>query len=231
MNTSSVWNIFVQELQDNILPLYLEREMAGRFDPHQVHGRLHICRSILFSEWMARVYDRHNAKPLDHYAICMAVAFHDSKRQDGGTDYWEKESAAACQDYLARNASLKTRYNETQSGQVAGWILKQLDGTPNHRVVFDADVLEYMRLLDNCAEFRRSHFLFLGLRDPLRRDIQEPDVVREAIIAEAWNWIDLTKHELRRSLFHSHTYMQDVLSFLEAHRHQFPLLAEVLSET
>lgn len=230
MPHSSVWAIFIQELQDNILPLYHARELPGGFDPYQVHGRLHICRAILFSEWMARFHDRHACEPLDHYPIWIAVAFHDSMREDGGPDQWESHSSTACQNYLIHTAAQKTGFDETRAQQAAGWILKTKDRTVSHTIVHDADVLEYMRLLPTVEKFGRDHFSFAGPEDPLRNHIEQPHAVREALIQEAWNWIRVTKHALRQPLLHSHAYMEDVLTFLGGRRREFPLLAEVLSE-
>ena len=223
------WERFVPELQDNILPLYTERELTGGFDPSQVHGRLHICRSILFSEWMARFHDRHFSEPLDHYAIWMAVAFHDSMREDGGADRWEAKSAAACQDYLQQHASLKTRYDPVSSRQVADWILKKKDMDHPHRIAHDADVLEIMRLRKGKDHFDQGRLCFPGSRDSFPGQIPETDEIRKALIKEAQAWINLTKEELRLPLLHSQRYMEEVVAFLEVHRREFPLLAEVLT--
>ena len=52
MSPSQSWSDFTSELRHNILPLYLHHEQT--FDRRSVHGRMHICRAVLFAEWMCR---------------------------------------------------------------------------------------------------------------------------------------------------------------------------------
>ncbi|MGH9879309.1 MAG: hypothetical protein ACRD5H_16895, partial [Nitrososphaerales archaeon] len=80
----SRWNAFIHELQERMLPIYLQHEMT--FDPWGVHGRMHICRSVMFAEWMARFYTERASCEIDFYAVWVATAMHDSGRRDNGVD-------------------------------------------------------------------------------------------------------------------------------------------------
>ena len=92
------WELFVDELEQKILPFYLQHEL--RFDRYGVHGRMHICRSVMMAEWMARFYRARTQAAIDFFAVRVAVAFHDSGRQANGVDLWESDSASNCVRYV-----------------------------------------------------------------------------------------------------------------------------------
>src|ERR1051326_2955194 len=96
------WEDFICELQENILPIYLRHEMS--FDPTGVHGRMHICRSVIFAEWMARFYEGRLAVEVDFYAIRIATSMHDSGRRGNGVDYWESDSVSKCRRFIERQS-------------------------------------------------------------------------------------------------------------------------------
>lgn len=100
------WKPFVAELQDQILPIYQEHELTfDRF--HKVHGQMHICRAVIFGEIMGRHYDGFGI-PVDFYGVRIAIALHDSGREDGGRDRWEKQSAEKCFNYLNKQPAYST---------------------------------------------------------------------------------------------------------------------------
>src|SRR5215213_7975797 len=92
------WELFVDELEQKILPFYFQHEL--NFDRYGVHGRMHICRSVMFAEWMARFYPAHTQTAINFFAVRVAVAFHDSGRRANGVDLWESDSAANCVRYV-----------------------------------------------------------------------------------------------------------------------------------
>ena len=119
-NITETWEAFCVELQSNILPLYEQHEKT--FDFSGIHGRLHICRALIFAEFMIRYYAKNYTILPDYNAIRYATAFHDSGRKGNGTDIWESESAIKCSDYLKVNSN----FSEVPSycEYVGGLILK-----------------------------------------------------------------------------------------------------------
>lgn len=222
MPLSDTWPPFIVELQDNILPLYLRHEQT--FDPWSVHGRLHICRALIFAEFMLRHYHQHTSLRPDARAVRYAVAFHDSGRQAGGEDYWEKDSANLCTQYLHEHGveDAATIGNLiTKHGQ-GGWSLEK-------RITHDADVLEIMRPC--CGHGGRSGFRERGLRFLGERD--EPSVcdpqVRTTLIEEAWTFIQVTENR-KGELVNSQRYMADLLEILAGMHQPCPMLAGALVE-
>ena len=95
------WDRFVKEFSKSILPIYQHHEST--FDKFGIHSRLHICRSIIFSEFMTRFLLKEFGQKLDFTAIRYAVAFHDSGREGNGVDIWEQDSSDNCYSYLSTN--------------------------------------------------------------------------------------------------------------------------------
>ena len=136
----SSFNEFKKELPD-ILEIYSHHEQT--FDSWSIHGRMHICRTLIFGEFMLRYYYANTQLKPRWEDVRYAIAFHDSGRQGNGIDIWEKDSANICTQYLSSEHS----FNEQRSKKVGemiekdgsiGWILEK-------RIVHDADVLEIMR--------------------------------------------------------------------------------------
>ncbi|MBW4623726.1 MAG: hypothetical protein KME17_30745 [Cyanosarcina radialis HA8281-LM2] len=98
------WQQFVATLQNDILPIYARHE--EEFDRLGIHGRIHICRSIVLAEVMSSLYSPF--AEIDRFAIRYAVAFHDSGRQGNGRDIWESASAEKRCRY-AGNHALNTK--------------------------------------------------------------------------------------------------------------------------
>lgn len=215
------WEWFIEELEQKILPVYLQHEWE--FDRWSVHGRMHICRSVMLAEWMARFYRTHTQAEIDFFAVRVAVAFHDSGRRDNGVDLWESDSASNCVRYVVESG----RAND-YAHRIAALIEKKKKSTdPLKKIVEDADVLEIMRPCcghGGLAGFRREFLHFGG-----PNDLQVPGIAaqREALIQEAWRWIQATE-PLKFSLINSRAYMRDLLRYLEKQRLQFPLLSDLL---
>ena len=223
----AAWDGFVEELERKILPIYREHEL--KFDPHGAHGRMHICRSVMLAEWMARFYRAHTAAEPDFFAIRVATAFHDSGRRANGVDLWEADSARHCQRYVREALPADDRAEYARD--IAALIeKKKKSADPLKKIVQDADVLEIMRPCcghGGLGGFRRE-FLHFGSRDDrFAQDLNGIAETREALIQEAWRWIQATE-TLKAFLADSSFYMRDLLNHLERERRKFPLLSELL---
>jgi hypothetical protein len=220
------WNDFIVELEEKILPVYVQHERD--FDPWSVHGRMHICRSVLFSEYMARFYRETLSAEVDLYAVRVATALHDSGRRANGADRWEKESQTNCLAYIKSSGSRPEHAD--YPAYVAGLIEKQQTGELAKQIVYDADVIEIMRPCcghGGIEGFKREFLHFLGSRDVLARDLPDASRLREMFIQEAWRWINETER-FKLRLFKSLNYMQSLLETLEGERQQYPLLSSLL---
>jgi hypothetical protein len=171
------WNNFVEDFSKNILPIYENHEKT--FDNIGIHGRLHISRSLIFAEFMARFYNTLKMN-VDFNAIRYAVAFHDSGRQANGFDRWEQDSSDLCYLHLIRN------YYPDYSKYIASLILKNQISDINNDIVYDADVLEIMRPCCGHGErdcFNSNYFRFLKDNKDIRNDL----------IEDAWKLIEYTE--------------------------------------
>jgi len=184
------WNDFLNELDKSILNIYKKHENS--FDEYGIHGRRHISRSIIFSEFMSRFYTKELGKDIDFNAIRYAVSFHDSGRKGSGIDLWEDDSANNCLKYLLENSF----YDEDKCKYISSLISKNLTNDINHNIVYDSDVLDIMRPccghgeLDN---FRRSELRFLGQKDNFS-NYQLYEEIREELILDAWKLIEYTEY-------------------------------------
>ncbi|HBE20832.1 MAG TPA: hypothetical protein DEG17_22125 [Cyanobacteria bacterium UBA11149] len=203
------WQNFLTTVQKDILPIYRRHEKE--FDYMRFHGRLHICRSIIFAEIMASLYS--SFMEIDKFAIRYAVAFHDSGRQGNGIDIWESVSAENCGNYLRQTLGIDDAYSQ----YVSQLIVKQK--TPidiNQQIANDADTLEIMRLKTKSG-FKPSYWHF-------GKNIPELISWRETLIDEAWQLIDFTE-KLNRQLVQT-SYFQDTITLAKA----YPLMGSILQE-
>lgn len=218
------WELFVDELEQKILPFYLQHEL--KFDRYGVHGRMHICRSVMLAEWMARFYRAHTHAVIDFFAVRVAVAFHDSGRRANGVDLWESDSASNCARYVDEIVGVGD-YADDVSALIEK---KKTSADPLKKIVQDADVLEIMRPCcghGGLAGFRREFLHFGGPDDLLAHAVPDISAQRESLVQEAWRWIQSTE-ALKALLSDSPAYMRDVLKHLERQRLQFPLLSDLL---
>ena len=210
MNTQiQQWQHFLTALQNDILPIYGRHE--DEFDYIRIHGRLHICRSIIFAEIMASLYSRFIE--IDKFAIRYAVGFHDSGRQGNGIDIWESVSAENCFNYLRQ----KLAVDEAYAKYVFQLIVKQK--TPrdiNQQIANDADTLEIMRLT-NRVGFKPSYWHF-------GQNIPELISFRETLIDEAVQLIECT--EKINEQMPRDTYFQDIIGFAKV----YPFMGSILHE-
>ena len=218
------WELFIDELERKILPFYRQHEL--KFDLYGVHGRMHICRSVMFAEWMARFYGAHTQTVIDFFAVRVAVAFHDSGRRANGVDLWESDSASNCVRYVVETVGA----SDYAHGVGALIEKKKQSADPLKKIVQDADVLEIMRPCcghGGLAGFRREFLHFGGPADLLLRAVPGIGSQREAFIQEAWRWIQSTE-ALKFCFINSPAYMRDLLKHLAKQRLKFPLLSDLL---
>ncbi len=220
---------FLPELEEHILPIYATHEM--HFDPTSLHGRMHICRALLYAEWMGQIYLSHGLHP-DMYAVRVAVAFHDSGRQNNGTDYWEHDSATLCRQYLLNNSPYNSIYQ--QQPEQAAWIAALIpkEGSPSleKQILHDADVLEYLRLFSSCnwrTDFKPDRLFFLNSKDAWAPERLNTASIRDGLIREAWDFITLTD-DLHSFFSKSPKYFEAMLDLLEHHKVDFPLLSQLI---
>lgn len=218
------WELFIDELEQKILPFYRQHEL--NFDRYGVHGRMHICRSVMMAEWMARFYRARTQTPIDFFAVRVAVAFHDSGRRANGVDLWESYSASNCVRYVV-DAGGAGDYAHRVGALIEK---KKKSADPLKKIVQDADVLEIMRPCcghGGLAGFRREFLHFGGPDDLLAHEVPGIAAQREALVQEAWRWIQSTE-PLKAFLTDSPAYMRDLLKHLERQRLKFPLLSDLL---
>lgn len=174
------FNIFVEDFSRNIIPIYQNHE--DTFDYFGIHGKLHISRSIIFAEFMARFYYKELNKDINFDAIRYAVAFHDSGRQGNGIDIWENDSSKKCFWYLMKKRSEYAKYS-------ASLISKKKNDDINNDIVYDADVLEIMRPC--CGHGERDGFNSNFLR--FLKENNDYQEVRNNLIEESWKLIEYTE--------------------------------------
>ena len=202
------WQQFVTALQTDILPIYAQHE--DEFDYPRIHGRLHICRSIILAECMATLYSEFAS--VDRFAIWYAVAFHDSGRQGNGIDVWEADSAANCYTYLQQ----KLLIDQPRAQYISQFIVKKETLVDiNEQITHDADVLEIMRLTG--IKGFKPFYLQFGKDFPALREL------KETLINQAWQLIDISE-QIKGRLSPS-TYLQDLIILAQA----YPLLASNLN--
>jgi len=217
---------FIPELEKYILPIYAEHER--RFDHTSLHGRMHICRALLFAEAMGHYYIARGLKP-DMYTVRAVTAFHDSGRQDNGVDLWEHDSADLCRHYLLNTSPRCRVYQQAPAlaDFTAGLIPHGEITSLEMQIMHDADVLEYMRLLHLNTwqtEFLPERLQFLSPYDPYLPAEPDAESTRYRLIHEAWEFIQLTDNrhtEFSRAV----SYFNALFNVFTNQKTHFPLLA------
>ncbi len=221
-DTTQTWSDFAVVLRTDILPIYLAHERS--FDYPSIHGRMHICRCVLFGEFMCRHYWVETTLRPSIIDVRYAIAFHDAGREGNGPDLWEHASVALCESYLAANSRGVSRSPEEIAALISA---KGSPETVEERVVHDADVLDIMRPC--CGHGGKDGFweqalLFLSERD----DAGVTDFsMRTRVIDEAWEFIRVTEDH-KDALRGSRDYVADILEILAQNRSSCPMLAESL---
>lgn len=221
------WKEFIVELQERILPSYQSHEQ--HFDWSGIHGRMHICRALIFAEAMGRAY-LDKAENVDFFAIRRAVAFHDAGRQGNGPDLWEMQSRQLCWDYVGKFYSGEEEGYAEYIGQL---IIKGGENDLAYGVVHDSDVLEIMRPCcghGGINAFRQGALRFAGKRDPLASRFDDPEDMRQQLINDAWNFIVATE-KIKQNLNGSKNYLADLLEFIKSDTVKYPILSGMVGES
>ena len=196
------WNIFIDDFSENILPIYEKNE--NKFDSYGIHGRRHISRSIIFSEFMSKFNYLELNSDMDLTAIRYAVAFHDSGRQRNGIDLWENDSAKNCLGYLYEKG-----YDLEYSKYVSSLIEKKNGFSDDNKdVVIDADVLEIMRPLcghGGLQGFEQKFFNFLSGENKFKD-------IRNNLILDAWQFITYTEDNIQ--LFNDNNCLYNMIDYI-----------------
>ncbi len=205
------WEYFIEEFSNMILPIYEKNEYT--FDSYGIHGRRHISRSIIFSEFMSRFFLEINEN-VDLTAIRYAVSFHDSGRQRNGIDLWENDSAKNCKEYLI-NKGYNSKYSEYVSS-----LIEKKNGfsDDNKNIVIDADVLEIMRPLcghGGIVGFNHNYFNFL-------KNYDNYQYLRDYLVSDAWNFITYTEDNAQ--LFNDNNCLYNMIDYLENNKKTFQVL-------
>lgn len=222
MKNISNWESFMVEFSNEILPIYQEHE--DTFDKNGVHGRLHISRSLIFSEYMARFYESVLGQDIDFSSIRYAVAFHDSGRKGNGIDIWEDISEKKCFQYLLTKSDYSTpRQNDINySKYTASLINKSVDKSDFNKLsVYDADVLEIMRPCCGHGErdgFRPNFLHFLKYDD----EYQE---VRNDLIEDSWKLIEYTE-DIKHTLG-GNDCLYKIINILEKNKNDYRVLKDL----
>ena len=205
------WDKFVKELSKSILPLYQHHE--NTFDGFGIHSRLHICRSIIFSEFMARFLSKELGQKLDFTAIRYAVAFHDSGREGNGIDIWEQDSADNCYSYLSRS------FEFGYSKYVSNLIVKNLRNSDKNKIIVtDSDVLDIMRLYE-LDGFNPKFLSFL-------KDGIFFEEVREDLILDSWKLIEYTENNKHLFDSNSNNHLYLMMNMIENDKSNYKLLGD-----
>ena len=223
------WEEFTNEFSKRILPIYKEHENS--FDQIGIHGRLHISRALIFSEFMSRFYHKSlKINNIDFAAIRYAIAFHDSGRKENGVDLWESDSAELCAVYLKAN---KTKFDTIHIYYISKLIEKKGRWDSHKKIVHDADVLEIMRPC--CGHGGRSGFhtnalRFLSVRDDYidKNYIEEFAEVRNELIEEAWKLIQYTEKEKQTFNDQNNKHITILLNYIYSNKKDYPLLNQYL---
>lgn len=205
------WNVFIEDFSENILPIYEKNE--NKFDSHGIHGRRHISRSIIFSEFMSRFFldinEHTNLTPIRY-----AVAFHDSGRQRNGIDLWENDSAKNCLEYL-KQKGYEIKYCEYISSLIPK---KNGFSDDNKNIVIDADVLEIMRPLcghGGLQGFNPKFFNFLS-------NEKKFEDIRNNLMLDAWYFIIYTENNAK--LFNDNNCLYNMIDYIENNKKKFEVL-------
>lgn len=225
-NTFTSFNTFQKDFQYHIAPFYEAHE--NDFDYCGIHGRKHISRALIFGECMARYYATAFNIAVDFKAVRIAIAFHDAGRKGNGRDIWESESADLCFQYLQQKG-----YGDSYCRKVANFISQKQKAHSWGQIVYDADVLEIMRLFCNTPngieQFRKEELYFLSYKDILLLSAAKAPktTLRTQLIEEAWLLIQMTEKE--GTIRVSNHYLQDLMAWIGENSAKFPFIWKLLS--
>ena len=217
----------VKPLTEEIFPLYIKHEKT--FDGHQIHGRMHISRCIIYTMAMLNFYKRHKKANVDELASIYSIAFHDAGRRGNGVDVWEKDSQKLLYNFLRDKG-----YGLLKALKFSRIVNKETKSDSlEARAILSSDCLDIMRCrLGGIKSFRRNLLTFLNpAKDKAPSGLTKDECknIREKLIQEAWQFIKMTENK-KVELTNSKTYFEDVLYLLESNQKKFPTLFDYLKK-
>lgn len=210
---------FTVELEKEIFPLYEKNETD--FDKPRIHGRMHVARAVLFSEVMARYYQK-NGEPVDFDYVRRTTGLHDAGRKGNGADRWEKESSELlCQHLIMKNTPRE------EAVQKSNIIVK--DKADKNSIEFkifqSADCLDIMRPCTGNggrAGFNPKYLTFLANPKPNESQF------RKNLIEEAWFFIQITEKQKMTEFNDNQGFMEKLFQLIMKHQTKLPILSSIL---
>ena len=218
------------------LPSHSEREFNALKEAveqnerpaRDIYGAIHCVRLTLWSQLLTRVYEQLE-RPSIEQPILLAISssYQDIARENEGVDRWSEESSEALQTLLTHT---DMTFQETEMYVTAikgNHPKKQSPSSDVQRILYDAQLLELMRIQDKRG-FKKKNLFFYHFDK-----IQKPFC--DQLIKEVGDFIALTENPHVRNYLehHSEDCYGDMVRFLFAmHKKEearFPLLTQILA--
>lgn len=194
-----------------------------------IHGTMHCVRTALWTQLLARVYESLGRDKLEHSILLgTAGAFHDTARENEGTDYWDEDSSEVLKILFKRIEGNDTQYENYIHA------IKEKDpkegkfSTDIQRIIHDADCLEIMRALwCQKSGFKKQYLCFYHFN-------KKQESFCDSLIDEIGDFIEITENlKLRTHLeHHSKDFYGDIVRLLFAMKKddkpKFPMITELL---
>lgn len=197
---------FINIFDQDIAPQYLRNEQA--FDSQSHHGRLHILRCLYLAEYLCSSYEELGYDKIDRTKVFFPIAFHDIGRKGNDIDLWEEDSYKICLNYLVDSG-----LDQTPSEKIASSILKKEPFDPITQILYDVDVLDYMRFFtyDMYARslFQDARLKYFSKDDIIISHPKTSDQLRETAIQLALQFAIKTEN---LSLSHNHNVISNKIS-------------------
>jgi hypothetical protein len=190
---------------------YIRAVSIGQIPARDIHGPLHAARSALWAGIIAILRrELGETSVSDLISLQIASAFHDSARQDEGSDFWELESESLFLNWLKLSGD-------------------DLDCCHDHRaysVLKDTDVLEIIRVLPTLDHFQKGR-LSLFSAFPGQGSVIDQFVWEASVIIHGTE-----KRSCKRQLENSGAIYFHLLRHIievQKTKHQVPLISWLLS--
>lgn len=181
---------FIKIFDNDIAPQYKLNEQA--FDSQSYHGRLHILRCLYLAEYLCSSYEQLGYDKIDRTKVYYPIAFHDIGREGNDIDLWEDASYKVCLNYL-----IDVGLDPTLSQGLASNILKKKPLNPMSQILYDVDVLDYMRFFtyDMYARnlFQDARLKYLSKDDIIISHPEHSEQLRETAIQLALKFATKTE--------------------------------------
>lgn len=219
-NIKESFTLFTKELEDDIFKFYEAHESG--FDKYRIHGRMHVARTVIFCEVMAR-YFQSKGESIDFSYLRRLTGLHDAGRKGNGMDRWENESAELLYHHLqAKGMPEEEAYEKSRN------IIKSAADRDSleYQIFQSADCLDIMRPctgLGGIEGFKAEFLLFLKNSD------ETADVTfRQDLINEAWDFIQITEPRKFSDFTDSQGFMEKLFRIIKTEKESFKVLSSIL---